>query len=168
MLVLCVYACGVVRGCCVGAVLVWGGGVGVGVVGAVVVVNVVVVKVVGVKVVGVKVVGVNVVGVKVVGVKVVVKVAVNVVVVCLCICGCCCLCVVVCWCTGVTVLSKKWHLQDHDRMLEVHISKHSSFRLKITVGCLTSTYRSIRLSAGAVSQDHGQWTDEDISKHSHE
>ena len=28
-------------------------------------------------------------------------------------------------------------------MFEVHISKHSLFRLKITVGCLTSTYPSI-------------------------
>ena len=31
-------------------------------------------------------------------------------------------------------------------MLEVHISKHSLFRLKITVGCLTSRYPSIHLS----------------------
>ena len=31
-------------------------------------------------------------------------------------------------------------------MFEVHISKHSSFRLKITVGCLTSTYPSIHFS----------------------
>ena len=31
-------------------------------------------------------------------------------------------------------------------MLEVHISKHSLFRLKITVGCLTSTYPSIHFS----------------------
>ena len=29
-------------------------------------------------------------------------------------------------------------------MFEVHISKHSLFRLKITVGCLTSTYPSIQ------------------------
>ena len=31
-------------------------------------------------------------------------------------------------------------------MLEVHISKHSLFRLKITVGCLVSTYPSIHFS----------------------
>ena len=31
-------------------------------------------------------------------------------------------------------------------MFEVHISKHSLFRLKITVGCLTSTYPSIHFS----------------------
>ena len=30
-------------------------------------------------------------------------------------------------------------------MFEVHISKHSLFRLKITVGCLTSTYPSIHV-----------------------
>ena len=47
--------------------------------------------------------------------------------------------------TGVTVVTdiKNWHWQDHGRMLEVHISKHSLFRLKITVGCLTSTHPSI-------------------------
>ena len=38
--------------------------------------------------------------------------------------------------TVVTVINKKWHWQDHARMLEVHISKHSLFRLKMTVGCL--------------------------------
>ena len=38
--------------------------------------------------------------------------------------------------TIVTVLNKKWHLEDHGWMFEVHISMHSSFRLKITVGCL--------------------------------
>ena len=37
-------------------------------------------------------------------------------------------------------------------MFEVHISKHSLFRLKITVGCLTSTYPSIHKN----SQDHGR------------
>ena len=31
-------------------------------------------------------------------------------------------------------------------MFEVHVSKHSLFRLKITVGCLTSTYPSIHFS----------------------
>ena len=31
-------------------------------------------------------------------------------------------------------------------MFEVHIFKHSLFRLKITVGCLTSTYPSIHFS----------------------
>ena len=31
-------------------------------------------------------------------------------------------------------------------MLEVHISRHSIFRLKITVGCLWSTYPSIHFS----------------------
>ena len=37
-------------------------------------------------------------------------------------------------------------------MLEVHISKHSLFRLKITVGCLVNTYPSIHKN----SQDHGR------------
>ena len=31
-------------------------------------------------------------------------------------------------------------------MFEVHISEHSLFRLKITVGCLVSTYPSIHFS----------------------
>ena len=37
-------------------------------------------------------------------------------------------------------------------MLEVHISKHSLFRLKITVSCLVSTYPSIH----KISQGHGR------------
>ncbi len=32
---------------------------------------------------------------------------------------------------------------DHSRLTAVHISKHSLFRLKITVGCLTRAYPSI-------------------------
>ena len=66
--------------------------------------------------------------------------------------------------TVVTVLKKKkshWH--DHGRMLEVHISKHSLFRLKITVGCLTSTYPSVHIET---PQDHGRLTGEHISEHS--
>ena len=70
-------------------------------------------------------------------------------------------------------------------MFEVHISKHSLFRLKITVGCLTSTYPSIHFSldedtlkimVGCLtsaypsvhknSQDHGRLPDKCISKHS--
>ena len=37
-------------------------------------------------------------------------------------------------------------------MLEVHISKHSLFRLKITVGCLTSTYPSIHVETPSRSR----------------
>ena len=35
--------------------------------------------------------------------------------------------------------------QDHGRLSIVRISEHSLFRLKITVGCLTSTYPSIHV-----------------------
>ena len=41
--------------------------------------------------------------------------------------------------TDVAVINK------NGIMFEVHISKHSLFRLKITVGCLTSTYPSIHV-----------------------
>ena len=56
--------------------------------------------------------------------------------------------------TDVTVVTviKKWHWQDHGRTLEVHISKHSLFRLKITVGCLTSTYPSIHVETPSRSR----------------
>ena len=37
-------------------------------------------------------------------------------------------------------------------MLEVHISKHSPFRLKITVGCLTITYPSIHVETPSRSR----------------
>ena len=37
-------------------------------------------------------------------------------------------------------------------MFEAHISKHSSFRLKITVGCLTSTYPSIHVGTPSRSR----------------
>ena len=37
-------------------------------------------------------------------------------------------------------------------MFEVHISKHSLFRLKITVGCLTSTYPSIHFETPSRSR----------------
>ena len=37
-------------------------------------------------------------------------------------------------------------------MLEVHISKHSLFRLKITVGCLTSTYPCIHVETPSRSR----------------
>ena len=37
--------------------------------------------------------------------------------------------------TVVTDLIKKWHWQDHGRLFEVHMSKHSPIRLKIMVGC---------------------------------
>ena len=37
-------------------------------------------------------------------------------------------------------------------MLEVHKSKHSLFRLKITVGCLTSTYPSIHIETPSRSR----------------
>ena len=37
-------------------------------------------------------------------------------------------------------------------MLEVHISKHSLFRLKITVGCLTSTYPSMHVETPSRSR----------------
>ena len=67
-------------------------------------------------------------GVNVVGVKVVVKVV-----------G-----VVVCWCTGVRLLSKKWHWHDHGRMWRC-------------------TYASILFLS---SQDHGRLPDKHISKHS--
>ena len=38
---------------------------------------------------------------------------------------------------------RRRHSQDHCRLTGEHISEHSLFRLKITVGCLTSTYPSI-------------------------
>ena len=37
-------------------------------------------------------------------------------------------------------------------MFEVHISKHSLFRLKITVGCLTSTYPSVHVETPSRSR----------------
>ena len=79
---------------------------------------------------------------------------------------------------------------DRGRLSAVHISKHSSCRLKVTVGCLRSTYPSIHFSPGegapkiAVggptctnpsirlshrrrhSEDHGRWIAVHISKHS--
>ena len=36
-------------------------------------------------------------------------------------------------------------MQDHARLTEVHLSKHSLFRLKITVGCSPCTCPSIRV-----------------------
>ena len=39
--------------------------------------------------------------------------------------------------TVVTVINLKRHWQNHGRLNAVRISKHSLFRLKITVGCLT-------------------------------
>ena len=68
-------------------------------------------------------------------------------------------------------------------MFEVHVSKHSLFRLKITVGCLTSTYPSIhvedtlKITVGWMtsaypsihvknSEDHGRLPAVHISKHS--
>ena len=41
-----------------------------------------------------------------------------------------------------------YRVQDHGRLTAVHMSKHSPFRLKITVGCLTSTYLSIYFFLG--------------------
>ena len=41
-------------------------------------------------------------------------------------------------------------------MLEVHISKHSLFRLKITVGCQLCTCPSIHFALDEDSQDHGR------------
>ena len=61
----------------------------------------------------------------------------------------------------VRALGRSWLL------FEVHISKHSSFRLKITVGCLTSAYPSIHFSLDeGHSQDHGRLPDKCISKRS--
>ena len=37
------------------------------------------------------------------------------------------------------------HVQDHGRLTAVHISKHSLFRLKITVSCPPCTYPSIHV-----------------------
>ena len=68
-------------------------------------------------------------------------------------------------------------------MTAVHISKHSLFRLKITVGCRLCAYPSIHVETqdhGRLhdkphiqaftfsSQDHGRLPDKHISKHSHE
>ena len=53
----------------------------------------------------------------------------------------------------------------------MHIFKYSSFffRLKITVGCLRSTYPSIHsFTWEGHAQDHGRLPDENKSKHSHE
>ena len=42
-------------------------------------------------------------------------------------------------------------------MFEVHISKHSLFRLKITVGCLTSTYPSVHVETPTRSRSVDWW-----------
>ena len=52
---------------------------------------------------------------------------------------------------GAHIQAFTFSSQDHCRLFEVRISKHSLFRLKITVGCLTSTYPSIHVE----TQDHG-------------
>ena len=49
------------------------------------------------------------------------------------------------WCVGAHIQAFTFSSQDHGRLSIVRISKHSLFRLKITVGCLTSTYPSIHV-----------------------
>ena len=48
------------------------------------------------------------------------------------------------WCVGAHIQAFTLSSQDHGRLSIVRKSKHSLFRLKITVGCLSSTYPSIR------------------------
>ena len=55
--------------------------------------------------------------------------------------------------------SRRRHSQDRGRLSVVHTSKHSLFRLKITVGCLTSTYPSIhvetlKITVGCLTSTH--------------
>ena len=46
---------------------------------------------------------------------------------------------------GAHIQAFTFSCQDHGRLSIVRISEHSLFRLKITVGCLTSTYPSIHV-----------------------
>ena len=58
--------------------------------------------------------------------------------------------------------------QDHGRLTGEHISEHSLFRLKITVGCLTSTCPSIRPSPMFWNSEDRSWLpDKHMPKHSH-
>ena len=60
----------------------------------------------------------------------------------------------------------RWNSRDHGRLTGEHKSEHSLFRLKSTVGCLTSTYLSIYFFVGLNSWDHGRLLVAHVSKHS--
>ena len=66
--------------------------------------------------------------------------------------------------TGVTVVTdiKKWHWQDHGRMLEVHISKHSLFRLSRSRPVVDCAH--IQAFTLKFPQDHGRLTGEHTSE----
>ena len=66
--------------------------------------------------------------------------------------------------TDVTVKNKKWHRQDHGRMLEVHIYPSIHFfvsRSRSVVDCAHIQVFTLKLP-----QDHGRLTGEHISEHS--